>query len=267
MHRRDLKSLIASGESADVMRLGNGKVLKLFHAGVEDGVMRRELDVATRASEEGLLVPRALGWQNIEGRRGIVFEELDGAPLLDPKSRWRSLRARAALRKLAECHARIHQCSAEGLIHHQHDILWVRILSAEIDETLRREALDRILVTPRGHILCHGDFHPGNAVETPRGVAAVDWSSGCAGDPAADVARTEMLLRYGQMRGPSRIALWFRQFAAELYLRHYQRITGMSDAALDYWRLPVAVSGLSKGSKMHRPALIKAVERYRNNAK
>jgi len=256
-------SLLASGMSADVLRLGNGKVLKLFRPGVEDGVIRRELDGAAHASEAGLLVPRPIGWQSIDDRRGIVFEELKGAPLLDPKSGWHIARARSALRKLAECHARIHQCSAVGLIHHQHDILWVRILSAKVGESLRRAALDRVQAAPRGNTLCHGDFHPGNAVETARGVAAVDWSSGCAGDPAADVARTEMLLRYGQMPRPSRIALWFRNRAADFYLRHYRRITGMPDQPIAAWRLPVAVSGLGKGSKMYRPALLEAAERYR----
>ena len=262
MHQLHVISLLASGVSADVLRLRGGKVLKLFRAGVEDGIVRRELDGATRAAEAGLLVPRPIGWQSMEGRQGIIFEELKGAALLDPKSGWRLARARAALRKLAECHARIHRCSAVGLIHHQHDLLWVRVLSAQIDDSLRRAALDRIAATPRGNTLCHGDFHPGNAVETARGIAAVDWSSGCAGDPAADVARTEMLLRFGQMPRPSRFALWLRGRAADFYLRHYRRITGMPDAAIAYWRLPVAVSGLGKDSKMYRPALLAAAERY-----
>lgn len=265
MHRLDILSLLASGMSADVLRLGNGTVLKLFRANVEDGVMRRELDGVTRAREAGLLVPRPMGWRSVEGRRGIVFEELEGTPLLGPKGGWHIARARSALRKLAECHARIHRCSAAGLIHHQHDILWVRILSARVDESLRRAALDRVRAAPRGEMLCHGDFHPGNAVETARGVAAIDWSSGCAGDPAADVARTEMLLRYGQMPRASRPALWFRGLAADFYLRHYRRITGMPDAAIAAWRLPVAVSGLGKGSKMYRPALLAAAERYGNS--
>ena len=261
MHQLHMISLLASGVSADVLRLGDGKVLKLFREGVEDGVMHRELDDATRASEAGLLVPRPIGWHSLEGRQGIVFEELKGAPLLDPKSGWRLGRARIALRKLAECHASIHRCSAVGLPHHQHDIIWVRVLSAEVGESVRREALDRIIAMPRGSTLCHGDFHPGNAVETEGGIAAVDWSSGCAGDPAADVARTEMLLRFGQMSHPSRLTLWLRGLAADFYLRHYRRITGRPEEAIAYWRLPVAVSGLGKGTKMYRPALLAAAER------
>lgn len=262
MHRLALYSLIASGMSADVIRLAPGKVLKLFRDGVDGGLVDREIDGAIRAREEGLLVPRPMGRRMIEGRQGIVFEELNGAPLLDSRSGWRIGRARAALRKLADYHARIHQCSAVGLIHHQHDILWVRILSADIDEATRRAALDRIQAAPRGNTLCHGDFHPGNAVETAQGIAAVDWSSASAGDPAADVARTEMLLRYG-LYGPmlrrSRLMRWFRHRAADFYLRRYKRITGMDDAAIAYWRLPVAVSGLSAGSKMHRPGLLAAI--------
>ena len=266
MHNLSLSALIASGASADVIRLSKGLVVKLFRADVEPGVVTRELDGAQRAVAAGLLVPRPMGSRIIENRHGIVFEELDGVPLIESGSGWRIARARAGLRKLAACHARIHQCSADGLEHQQHVILRVRIEAAETDDALKQAALDRLHALPQGDRLCHGDFHPGNAIETAQGTAAIDWSNGSAGTSAGDVVRTELLLRYG-MYGDvlkrSRLARWFRQRAAAYYLDHYRAITGMTAAQLEPWYLPVAVSCLGGASKIHRPSLLNALAHWR----
>jgi thiamine kinase len=269
MHNSAMISLVASGASADVIRLGSGMVLKLFRRDVEPGIVRRELDSASRARAEGLLVPRPIGCRTVEDRSGIVFEELDGKPLLDPQSGLHLFRARDALHKLADCHTRIHQCNGDGLVHHQHDILHVRILAAEVEDDVKEAALAQLETLPRGHRLCHGDFHPGNAVETPAGVAAVDWANGCAGEPAADVLRTQYLLRYGMygdLLRRSRVARWFRHLAADFYLREYLRISGASIEWLAAWRLPVLVSCLGKASRMHRPAVLASLARYRGGS-
>jgi thiamine kinase len=263
-------SLIASGASADVIRIGSGLVLKLFHRDVEPGIVRRELDSARHAREEGVLVPRPIGCQTVEERSGIVFEELDGKPLLEAMPGIHIFHARHALHKLALAHRRIHRCSGVGLEHEQHDILHVRILAADIDDEVKQEALAQLYRLPRGQSLCHGDFHPGNAMETSAGVAAVDWSSGCVGEPAADVLRTQFLLRYGMYGDQpprSRIARWLRGLAADFYLREYLRISGSSPERYRAWRLPVLVSCLGKASRMYRPALIAALDRYRQQSR
>jgi hypothetical protein len=48
---------------------------------------------------------------------------------------------------------------------------------------------------------------------------------------------------------------------ADFYLRQYRESTGLSDAAIDAWRLPMAVASLVPGSRVHRPTLIAALER------
>lgn len=259
-----LLPLIGSGASADVLRISGGLVLKLFHAHVEEGIVRREMECAKRASAEGVRVPRPIGWHSIEGRQGIIFEELSGKPLLEGGDGLRIGRARMALRKLASSHADIHQRSAEGLYHQQHDILHVRIEAADVDDELKAIALERLHALPRGHQLCHGDFHPRNAMETEDGIVAIDWSSGCAGDPAGDVARTELLLRYGRygkLLRSFRPARWPRHLAADFYLGQYARVTGLTAERIAAWRLPVAVSCLVKASTIYRPALLAATAR------
>lgn len=260
-----LLPMIGCGASAQVLRLGGGRVLKLFHADVEAGIVRREMECSERASVEGVAVPRQIGSQTIEGRQGIIFEELKGKPLLAAGDGFRIAHARAALRKLAASHADIHRRSAEGLFHQQHDILHVRIEAADADAALKRAALAYLYTLPRGERLCHGDYHPHNAIETDAGIVTIDWSSGGAGDPAGDVARTELLLRYGRYDKLLRNfwpARWSRHLAADFYLHHYMRISGMAKARIAAWRFPVAVSCLGRGSTIYRPALLAALRRY-----
>lgn len=258
-----LQTLIGSGGSADVFRLAGGRVLKLYREGLDPGVIAREHDGVQHALDQGLHVARAFGTQDHRGRNGIIFEELVGKPLLRLPL-LRPFRTRALLRRFADYHARIHRCGAADLPHAQHDIIHVRILEAEVSEPLRQRALEQLSSIPRGDRFCHGDYHPGNVILTRGGIAAIDWSNASVGDPAGDAARTELLFRYAGY-GPA-----LRQFpalrtiramTADFYLQHYREHTDVSEAAIDAWRLPMAVASLVPGSRIHRETLVAALER------
>ncbi len=267
MHAHHIGALLGSGASADIFRLIDGRVLKLFRPDVEPGLPLRELDGIKHARSEGLIVAKPFGLDNIGERIGIVFEEIEGEPLIGSKPGWHIGRLRAALRDLAQCHAAIHECGAGNLPHRQSIILQVRIDAACVDPELKAIARARLAELPNGDSLCHGDFHPGNALVTPQGVAAIDWANGCAGDPAGDVARTEMLLRFGQY-GPMLqrfpVLRTMRDLAADYYLRQYRRASGMAIERVEAWRLPVAISGLVKSSRAHRGALLAEIARLRS---
>ncbi|ATE64905.1 phosphotransferase family protein [Rhizorhabdus dicambivorans] len=251
-------ALIGSGCSAEVFRLAGGRVLKLYREGLDPGVIEREHDGVRHAQRQGLRVARALGKREHKGRLGIIFEELAGTPLLRDLL-LRPFRSRSLLGRFAAYHARMHRCSGAGLDHAQHIIVHVRILHAEVGEDMRRLALDRLYAIPEGDRLCHGDFHPQNAILTDEGIAAIDWSNGSRGDPAGDVARTELLLRFGGLGGMMRRFPWLRRFrnaAANLYLRRYCEATGMSEEAIDAWRLPMAIAALHPESRIDRDALV-----------
>jgi aminoglycoside phosphotransferase (APT) family kinase protein len=259
MHATHLIALIGTGASADVFRVAGGRVIKLFHESVHPGLMAREHDGASRAFAAGLPVARPIGWESIDGRTGIVFEELEGRPLIGSAPPWRIGRLRGALEKLARCHAEIHRCGADGLAYRQHDMLRARIERADVDPALRDAALARLAALPPGDRLCHGDLHPGNVIEGANGIAAVDWANASIGDPAADVVRTELLLRYGRYgrtlrRFPPLRLL--RQQAARHYLKHYRRAAAPTMLRIAAWWLPVAVSCLVRPSHIDRAALL-----------
>jgi hypothetical protein len=256
-------ALIGSGGSADVFRLPDGKVLKLFREGLDPGIIQREHDGVVHAQRQGLRVARAFGRGEHKGRLGIIFEELAGTPLLRGL-RTRPFRSRALLARFAAYHARIHSCSGSGLVHAQHIIVQVRILHALVPPAIRELALERLEAIQHGDRLCHGDFHPQNVILTRKGLAAIDWSNGSWGDPAGDVARTELLLRFGGYGPLLRRFPWLRlgrRMAADFYLRRYRAITGMQEGAIDAWRLPMAIAALHPESRIDRGALIASLRR------
>jgi len=74
-----------------------------------------------------------------------------------------------------------------------------RIKSAKgLPVRFRRTALRELNRLPTGGFLCHGDFHPDNVIWSERGPVVIDWLDANRGDPAADVARTPMLISIGE---------------------------------------------------------------------
>ncbi len=258
----NLVALVGAGASAEVFRLKGGRVLKLYREGLDPGVVEREHDGIRYAQDQGLHVPRTFGTHECGRRRGIILEELRGRPLLRT-SPLRLLRWRPLLRRFADYHALIHRCSGEGLRHAQHAIVRVRIEQAAVSSRARQEALDRLDALPRGDRLCHGDFHPGNALLTRHGIAAIDWSNGCHGDPAGDVARTELLFRHS---GFGRVLrTWpalnvLRPMAASFYLREYLRRAEIDEQQVAAWRIPIAVASLVPDSRVHRRSVLQSLE-------
>src|SRR3546814_7594415 len=59
-------------------------------------------------------------------------------------------------------------------------------------------ALPILDALPDGDRLCHGDYHPGNVIETAGGPVVIDWPAVTRGHPDADYARTLLLLRLGE---------------------------------------------------------------------
>ena len=60
----------------------------------------------------------------------------------------------------------------------------------------RRDLLDGIADMPDGDRLCHGDFHPMNILGEASQPVIIDWLDARRGDPAADVCRSYLLMKF-----------------------------------------------------------------------
>ncbi|GMA78089.1 hypothetical protein GCM10025880_45060 [Methylorubrum aminovorans] len=193
---------IGAGRSSEVFAEGPDRVVKLYRQPFEPQAVVNELAASRLAHGFGLPVPRAFGLVGRAGRTGILFARLDGPPMM-VRYACNPFGLLLALRRMARIQHAIHACPAPGLPS-QHGRLRHQIAGARVPEPLRAAALAALDRLPAGDRLCHGDVHPGNVIATSAGLHLIDWQKAAAGNPAADVARSELMLRYGRF-GPA----WF----------------------------------------------------------
>jgi aminoglycoside phosphotransferase (APT) family kinase protein len=246
----DIGPLIGRGRTADVYALGEGQVLKLFHADRSEQAIERERSIAEVLNTLCVPVPRYDGALRIAGRGGLIFERIDGDSMLAACVRrpWQVLRR---ARQLAEIHFALHARSAPKLPA-QRDYLQRMIERApDLPETTRRSAIEQLQRLPEGDRLCHGDFHPDNVVLSRRGFVVLDWVTATCGVPAADVARTLLLLRHAVLppdtpRGAALAINALRRLLAFSYWRRYSVLSGLRQADLEVWQLPLLVARLGE---------------------
>lgn len=171
---------LGGGGSSEVYAWGEGRVVKLFLAAY-DFAAEREHEVARAVHAAGVASPAVHGVVEVDGRRGIVFERVDGPTLLDQLLRGERSPAEVG-GTLAAVHLAIHRATIPTLPD----------LAAELRERGR--------AVPAGDIVFHGDFHPGNVIAGPGGPRTIDWVNGHLAPRAADVARTVMAVRYQALR-------------------------------------------------------------------
>ena len=115
---------------------------------------------------------------------------------------------------------------------------------------------------PSGDRLCHGDFHPANVLQGRAGPLIIDWTLAARGHPAADVARTRLLMLGGALpddaspllRGLARVG---RRALFASYLRGYRRLRCLDFALVRRWEWVCAAARLSEGLEAEREALLR----------
>jgi aminoglycoside phosphotransferase (APT) family kinase protein len=118
---------------------------------------------------------------------------------------------------------------------------------------------------PDGDRLCHGDFHPGNIMKTGDRHVIIDWSNVAAGDPTADHARANLMIKLGDPPPGSpflirALALVGRGLLGVAVRRGYQSHRPLDAALMRQWEVPVAAHRLSENIEPERPKLLKLLE-------
>ncbi|MDO8611418.1 MAG: phosphotransferase [Dehalococcoidia bacterium] len=257
---------IAEGREAEMFAWEDGAILRLLR---DPGAQaRNQLQAAAieAARSRGVRVPAVLGATTVMGRPGLIMERIAGPDLLTLIGRrpWAVFRVG---RICGEVHAQLHEVQAPRLIPSMKDTLKRRIeTTGPLPQHLAEFALAALDGLPEGDALCHGDFHPGNillAGETP---VLIDWTNAMRGDPAADVARTWLMLRLGEappgtsfaLRALARVG---RSLLVTLYLRSYRRARPLDMGTVRRWEIPVAAARLAEGIEEEVPRLLALLER------
>ncbi|MFF0295399.1 phosphotransferase [Kitasatospora sp. NPDC004614] len=152
----EIGELIASGRTADVWALNDGRVLRRYRDGLTaDG----EAEMMAHLAEHGYPVPAVWAAERPED---LIMERLAGPTMLDSLLAG-TISPGAAGELLAELLRRLHQ----------------------IPPRAAARPGDRVL---------HLDLHPDNVLLTPHGPVVIDWSTAAEGEPGLDDAMSAVIL-------------------------------------------------------------------------
>ncbi len=239
---------LAEGREAEVFAWNDGAVLKLYRPGYE--AFAAEAAALNRLAETGI-APRLFDMVLIDDRHGLVLQRLGGTDMLAQLQRqpWRLSRLAAML---AQAMSSFHALTAPQELPVLNDVLAERIKVADLEPRLRESALRVLASLPVGDRLCHGDFHPGNAIVASDQVRIIDWASASRGVPAADFARTLLLLRQADPLPGTPLSFRLllavgRSAFAGGFARAYRRHTTSPLLNLEKWTVVNAAARLAEG--------------------
>jgi aminoglycoside phosphotransferase (APT) family kinase protein len=260
---KHLGRLVGRGRTADIYAWDGDRVVKLFHDWVSVSGVEHEAQAGRLVHAAGLPAPRLDEVVSVEGRRGIVYERLQGPSMLTLIERqlWS---VRRFARQMAGLHAAMHAVRL-GDLPSQREYLRRKIEHADLlPDRARAAALAALERLPDDDAVCHGDFHPDNILITARGPVIIDWHDTMRGHPLGDVARTLLLLSVGEPPGVFAPLRWivgrFRSTLSDAYLRQYGTLTGVARAEIDAWMLPVTAGRLSERIPGEVDSLLARVE-------
>ena len=253
---------IAQGRTAEIYFWDDGHVLKLYRDWCPPDWVEYEATVAGAIHAAGIPSPETGEILEVNGRRGLVYERLEGSSMLqDMNARpWKLI---DHARCLADLQVQINQKSIPGLPSYKDRLRFDIDRSAHLSPALQEEALAALDTLPDAENVCHGDFHPGNVILTDAGPIVIDWMTACSGSRWTDVARTRLLLSIGptgagKMVSPIiRMAITLYRW---IYLHRYHALVSDPNNEVDRWAPVVAAARLKEDISLERDVLIEMVK-------
>lgn len=240
--------LLGKGLTAEVYEWGHSKVLKLYYSWISNDWIEHEYKVGCIVHEAGISSPALFGNVDVDGRKGIIFEQIYG----------RSIRSHVETepwnvdyfgRRMAELHFKIHKQSAKELPSQNEKFTSAITEYSGISAKNQKKLLDYLRALPAKPNICHGDLHPNNIIVSGNSLVAVDWSGAYTGNPFGDVARTYLNIISPSTSSGAEIVmpapyLLGKRLTCQAYLNEYMRLANTGFEAIDAWILPVAAARL-----------------------
>ncbi len=256
-------SQIGQGRTAEVFAWGEKQVLKLFRPEAAAWV-EHEAMITRIAHAAGLPVPVVADIVEMDDRRGIIYERVEGSRMQD-ELRTKPWKVIELACKLAELQAAVHACVSPELPSQRQKLerrIWATTALSVDKKKAVLKALDHL---PDGNALCHGDLHPYNILMSPRGPIIIDWMDAGRGNPLADVAKTSLVLRLrrsvpGESAATRLLTGAARNFTHTAYFTRCLQLRPVNRQQLAAWQLPVAASRLSAGIAGEQSQLLALIE-------
>lgn len=247
-------TMLGQGNTAEIYQYEENKVLKLFREFMPITPIEIEYKIASMVQNQFQNVPRVYGMVKYRNRLGIVYEQILGKSMIE-LLQCHPLHIKQYSKQFASIHLSLHKKDIDVQTSVKEK------LSRDIDNACElsskeKEKIKQYLRTlPDGNKLCHFDFHPGNILYRGNYPVIIDWMTACTGNPNADVARTILMMRMGEMIDINPFVRAVLHIATKKigyeYLKEYMRISGVSEHEVQSWILPVAAARLSECLSEH----------------
>src|SRR5512133_3000895 len=257
-----LSAPIALGRTSEIYDWKDGTILKLYYDWCPPNWLEHEARVARVIVDAGIPTPAVGETLEINGRRGIVYERVQGVSMLQDLNAhpWTILRH---ARALADLQMQYQQICVPGLIPYRASLRYSITNAPHLPGDERAGVLKLLDALPAGEGLCHGDFHPGNIIISPRGPIVIDWMTAVSGSPWADVARTSLLLTVGPKAAGKQLSPLIRLFVSlyhDAYLKRYKTLRVDEHNELQRWMPVIAAARLNEKIEPEREALLQLIK-------
>lgn len=238
---------IAQGNTAEVYSYSDNTIMKLFREGLPTEPITAEYEKVRLIQQKLPNIPKAYEMIAYKGRYGIVYEKIIGTDMI--KCMLKNIfKIKQYSKLLTQIHFDLHKTSV-NLNFSVKDKLSAEIDSASVLNKDEKSRIKKYLQNlPNGNSLLHFDFHPGNIIMQDDRPVIIDWMTACSGDPNADVARTFILLQYGELNHANlfvkKLVHMAEKYIGKIYINEYKRLSGISDSNFEQWLLPVAAGRL-----------------------
>jgi uncharacterized protein (TIGR02172 family) len=259
---KSLDKPIATGRTAEVFAWDEDTVLKLYYDWCPAHWADQELRTARLVHQAGVPSPAILDMVTVAGRQGLVYERVVGPSMLDAIIK-NPLNLIKYARMMACLQVKMHRCSGDELASQRSSVIWAINHASELPEDRRQAILEKLEVLPDGDRLCHGDFHPSNIIVTSQGPLVIDWMTAVRGSPAADIARTYLLLSQGD--APSggfmlQLVLLLRKVLVREYLNAYASQQTEYVNQFKAWLPVMAAARLNENIASEKDKLLKFIQ-------
>jgi len=249
--------LLGHGRTAEVYRTDDGKAVKLYRVGMSENIIAYEARIAKAIGSVCSVAPDFYGITSIEGRKGLLYQLVDGNALTEMTHK-EKIDISGLARRMAEVHRCIHALSADDLPTMM-DTFVPRLKAYNRLSNAGLQNLIAFIKRDETKRICHGDLHVENVIEDSSGkLWAIDWTNAYSGNPDSDLARSLYLFLHGLPPGQDQIELaeqLFREQAVESFIEFYGGDDPRNSEDWDVWQLLILISRCSEGIDPERPKI------------
>lgn len=188
--------LIGKGREAEVYRMDEKRILKLFFHNVPNNIVQRELAISKELNNYSLPIPKFYGIQNEDGRLGLIYEYVKGDLLMSLMIK-NPFKISNYICKFSLIHKQLHEVPSPDIPNLEEKLRF----DIENQLIINKKQTNKLLVNlnalcKEDKVLLHWDYHPANVIISSGDYFVIDWTGASVGPRLADVARTYMLFKY-----------------------------------------------------------------------